>query len=471
MKAKKLTRLLSMIMSVLMLMGNIPGTGLAAMAADDDDATTGNTTLADELITQMGLSDIPADEAEDDTDSTAYKVWVGETRVTDDNKNDILGDGTASFDPASNTLTLNNAVINKFSTEKDGVSSEGYNIYTEQTLVITGSATLTSGKGGISAANFTGKATLTIYADLDIDAKTTGIMGFGPDIYINGGNINIKTAENSVGIMGYNKNIIINGGNINITGTPMLGIFGITNLEISDASINVTGSQAAVAMNYDTSTIDIVSPTTILEPAGAKTGIIKLPGNNGEPTDTAGIANADGTNATSVKIGLNPDIAIKTVTFDLQGHGLPISPKNVESGTPVREPAEPQAPNYTFKGWYKDAGCTDKYDFSTPVTENITLYAKWEASQTINDISGSGSPLDPMPTIIPGETMDLYLVKGQKFNIGEGWSVDKGGSKIVSISKKGAFKAKKAGDTTISSQSGDTTYTINVHVAAPKMVE
>ncbi len=43
--------------------------------------------------------------------ATEYSLWVGGTKVTDDNKDDILGDGTCSFDPESNTLTLNNANI------------------------------------------------------------------------------------------------------------------------------------------------------------------------------------------------------------------------------------------------------------------------------------------------------------------------------------------------------------------------
>ena len=43
---------------------------------------------------------------------TTYPVWVGETQVTSANKDDILGDGKASFDPDSNTLTLNGLTLN-----------------------------------------------------------------------------------------------------------------------------------------------------------------------------------------------------------------------------------------------------------------------------------------------------------------------------------------------------------------------
>ena len=33
---------------------------------------------------------------------------------------------------------------------------------------------------------------------------------------------------------------------------------------------------------------------------------------------------------------------------------------------------------YKLLGWYKDAGLKTAYDFNTPVTSNLTLYAKWE---------------------------------------------------------------------------------------------
>lgn len=34
--------------------------------------------------------------------------------------------------------------------------------------------------------------------------------------------------------------------------------------------------------------------------------------------------------------------------------------------------------DYVFFGWYTDQACTSAYDFDSPVTKDITLYAKWE---------------------------------------------------------------------------------------------
>ena len=50
----------------------------------------------------------------------------------------------------------------------------------------------------------------------------------------------------------------------------------------------------------------------------------------------------------------------------------------VENGKTVSTPADPQKTNYLFCGWYTDNTFTTKYDFSKPVTKNLTLYAKYE---------------------------------------------------------------------------------------------
>lgn len=41
------------------------------------------------------------------------------------------------------------------------------------------------------------------------------------------------------------------------------------------------------------------------------------------------------------------------------------------------KPADPTRDGYTFGGWYTDEACAQAYDFSTPVTADLTLYAKW----------------------------------------------------------------------------------------------
>lgn len=66
------------------------------------------------------------------------------------------------------------------------------------------------------------------------------------------------------------------------------------------------------------------------------------------------------------------------VTFSVDG-GSEVAAQTVESGNLATEPVDPTKEGYTFEGWYGDAGLTTLYDFNTPVTAAITLYAKWTA--------------------------------------------------------------------------------------------
>ena len=53
----------------------------------------------------------------------------------------------------------------------------------------------------------------------------------------------------------------------------------------------------------------------------------------------------------------------------------------VADGQTVAVPTAPAKEGYTFTGWYKDAACQNAYEFSTPVTDNLTLYAGWEKNE------------------------------------------------------------------------------------------
>ena len=67
-----------------------------------------------------------------------------------------------------------------------------------------------------------------------------------------------------------------------------------------------------------------------------------------------------------------------TVTFDMNGHGKQIAPQIVVEGYTAEKPAEPTNASYAFKGWYTQKSGGQQFDFNTPITEDITLYARWE---------------------------------------------------------------------------------------------
>jgi len=68
-----------------------------------------------------------------------------------------------------------------------------------------------------------------------------------------------------------------------------------------------------------------------------------------------------------------------TVTFDSQG-GSTVPSQSVNVNSPVARPVNPTRSGYNFVGWYTTSGLTTLYDFSTPVTGNITLYARWNTA-------------------------------------------------------------------------------------------
>ena len=94
-----------------------------------------------------------------------------------------------------------------------------------------------------------------------------------------------------------------------------------------------------------------------------------------------------------------------SVTFDkntlMPVTGMPENYTNVIPGAVVAAPAAPSAEGYTFGGWYTDKDCENAYDFSTAVTANITLYAKWEKLPEI--VIPDETPLGPAEPTKPAE--------------------------------------------------------------------
>ena len=70
-----------------------------------------------------------------------------------------------------------------------------------------------------------------------------------------------------------------------------------------------------------------------------------------------------------------------TVSFDANGHGTAPEDQCITDGGTATNPGNLSATGYTFGGWYKEAGCTNAWNFAIDVvTSDITLYAKWTAN-------------------------------------------------------------------------------------------
>lgn len=101
------------------------------------------------------------------------------------------------------------------------------------------------------------------------------------------------------------------------------------------------------------------------------------------------------------------DLNKYTVTFVANG-GSAVSPQEVTHGQTAAAPS-PTREHYELQGWFTDEALTDPYDFNTPVTGAITLFAKWEQVST-----------DP-GVVVPGNA--AYKVEHYKEELDGGYTL------------------------------------------------
>lgn len=79
------------------------------------------------------------------------------------------------------------------------------------------------------------------------------------------------------------------------------------------------------------------------------------------------------------------------VIFNANG-GSAVAPQTVNYSAFAIAPSTPTKTGFTFAGWYSDVGFTSPFNFATPITASITLYAKWTNIEQIkfanSDVTG-----------------------------------------------------------------------------------
>ncbi len=151
---------------------------------------------------------------------------------------------------------------------------------------------------------------------------------------------------------------------VNIKGTYLSGDGATTRSDVSTNS-GASGSYDAVATGLITMTYSSLSSDYAF--AGWGTG------NTPSSTNESYEYNID--KATTVYAFFKKKY---TVTFDANGHGTAPSSQTIVAGGKASTPTAPTAAGWTFGGWYKEAECTNAWNFSTDVvTANTILYAKW----------------------------------------------------------------------------------------------
>ncbi len=161
-------------------------------------------TLCLSLVMLIGMTmtmTVGAAEADGSDEAVAYNVWVGGTQGTSENKDNVLGDFTVSYDPGTQTLNLRGA--SDFPGKMEGalIYSQGID------LTVTGRGQVV-GASGVNAA--------------------IGIRVMGGSLTVNGG----ITAEGTMYAMYSQQNITIAGGAVVATGTNY-GVFANRAMSVS----------------------------------------------------------------------------------------------------------------------------------------------------------------------------------------------------------------------------------------------
>ena len=145
---------------------------------------------------------------------------------------------------------------------------------------------------------------------------------------------------------------------------------------------------------------------------------------DGKPFDFATPITGDITLTAGWEESGEPAPTIHTVTFD-DGTGNTVT-VNVQEGETVQEPSAPSRDGYEFTGWLLDG---TPYDFTTPVTGDITLTAGWEKTEepvttfTVSFRTNGGTAVEQQ-TITEGGTVEKPMDPTRDGYTFTGWLLD-----------------------------------------------
>lgn len=98
-------------------------------------------------------------------------------------------------------------------------------------------------------------------------------------------------------------------------------------------------------------------------------------------------------------------------------HGKAPASQNVPYNETADDPGKLTAEGYTFIGWYTDHTCTTEFKFSTPITGDTKVYAKWEKNAPVLpdtyalNVSGAFVYVDGVDVTAPAGDTTLPLEK------------------------------------------------------------
>ena len=330
-------------------------------------------------------------------------------------------DGLWVLDEQNGTKIVKGGVIYGGSAEKGGgVYVEGGGTFTMKGGNIVGctaSTTFQARGGGVFVAE---KGTFTMSGGSIAGCTTVGGYSYGGGIY-NEGTVNLSgTAEirdchakdSDEGDAAYGGGISDSGeafqisGNVRITGCTASGggtdaVSMYTGSVISggtfDGSVQNTGTISGGTFNGR-----VVNSNMITD------GIFNGEVVNDYGTISGGTFNGVVTNYSTITEG-----AISGITVTYKANGGIYATQIVPSGSAAIKPVDLAKPGYSFDGWYTSDGA--QWDFTTAVTENITLTARWtlKAQEVSNEPELTAALADSANGVVR-LTADITITAGLK---------------------------------------------------------
>ena len=280
----------------------------------------------------------------------------------------------------------------------------------------TASTTFQARGGGVFVAE---KGTFTMSGGSIAGCTTVGGLSYGGGIYNEGtmtlsGTAEIRDchAKDSDGETAFGGGISDNGeafqisGNVRITGCTASGggtdaVSMDTGSVISggtfDGSVQNTGTISGGTFNGR-----VVNSKMITD------GIFNGEVVNDYGTISGGTFNGVVTNYSTITEG-----AISGITVTYKANGGIYATQIVPSGSAAIKPVDLAKPGYSFDGWYTSDGA--QWDFTTPVTENITLTARWtlKAQEVSNEQELTDALADSANGVVR-LTADITITAGLK---------------------------------------------------------
>ena len=349
-------------------------------------------------------------------------LTIRDSRPDAEHKFTPNADGLWVRDEQNGTKTVNGGVIYGGSAEKGGgvyVAGGGTFTMTGGNIVgcmATASATFHARGGGVFVAD---SGTFNMSGGSITGCTTVGVYSYGGGIYNEGtmtlsGTAEIRDchAKHSSGGDAFGGGISDNGGtpaisgNVRITGCTADG--GKTDAVRMSYRSSISGGTFDGSVSNDGTISGGTFNGRVVNSKMITDGIFNGEVVNDYGTITGGTFNGVVTNYSTITEG-----AISGIIVTYQVNGAHYATQIVPSGSTAIKPVDLAKLGYTFDGWYTSDGA--QWDFTTAVTENITLTARWtlKAQEVSNEQELTAALADSANGVVR-LTADITITAGLK---------------------------------------------------------